>query len=1290
MKAKIPSRKPKKSMVAPEPKFGLAELKSINEKAIADAGARYFPNIKSDIPDKNIAAFGTAMTGLVGGDKFRDLVRNIAREIQEQWQNASRETGSKYPNALPEPKLVLRALNVLVQSAPGRGSEGIVELRRSIVAAQKGAEALSKKIQRAQAKLKRENNSHISVADLTRPVDRYSGALRRAEEFLPQKYYPFGNENAAIFPNACGLHENGTLLLYGEWGMGKTHLLCDLAKKQQTRGLPALLVLAKDFDPGKSPGNALARHAGAIAPNFTELLRRLDTLGRNAGVRALLLVDGINEKNPNGAWSRMLGKMLKQVRCFPYVGMVVSYRTPFNHGLSRFALAKTPCMEHRGFEEISFKAQTDFLKYYGISLPEIPPMADEFTRPLTLRIICEAFCKLPKKDRRKGFDGIASGQKGMTFILEQYVKERAKDVPKEYSLKPSDFWQLIKCDIAPYMAKNLTEKMPAVFLLQSIRKQFSVDWLQARKILRYMAKNGVVTMTKVSRMHWIRHDPAESPVQSGKRRAIHMPYQKFSDHIIARSILNKHLRTKSAGAVRRSFYADRPLGEIFSLHKHGLPFFSARIIGGPELAEALIMEFPERIKNTPGITKLTKELLFNLPRWKKKYASYHGPFVSGLCWREKSTISDGTFDLINRYVCAWEYDVNRAFYNHGGKNIMDALLRLSCKHASPLSARCLYRYVKSMKMPDRDLLWETVTRQSRKGGWSGNLFTWLEHHEQEGFQNMSPDAARNYVVLLSLFLGTPDRPLRNRTTRTLVAIGEHFPAALFFHTLDTLDFNDIYYPERMLAASYGVAMSLRNNPKAKAFRPFCLKFPAFARAVVKDVFIPGGRLLTHHAVVRDYALGIAHIARELGVKFSKETEKHMVPPFSAVKSPFPSVSALGDAGNNGRLFHHDLENYTIGALFPDRRPYNFKHKKYAVALRQIKWRIKNLGYDEDRFMKWERQIGMYDHSAGVESGYGKVDHHQKKYLWIAYYEKYGLLSAHGKLPDLLDARVMDGVIDPSFPVAPREWDPKFKDIPMNVGDNVWWIVDGPAPDYRHILETNDLGGIPGPWVLMEGFVEHENKDKSRGLFSFLRGVFVQESDIARLTKILRTTAYPGNFQISDIPDRHRICAGEIPWVSSFIRGKSRNHGTAFREIPIETTALVYGWDENYNERNQKFNIFFPSPGICAKLHLSRSGRGVDLVDMNGRPASLYRADEATLRNAKEVKDEFRFLHLRKDLLDKYLRATGKRLVWIIWGERQIIHDWRKPQINPDSPEIQLAYQDYRHIHKRLIIYPQNK
>ena len=812
MEAKTFARK-KKAAIPAGPKFGLAELAEVNRRSIKSAGPRYFPDCHMEIE-----SFDEAMKGLTGGEEFRALVEKIAQRIRDAWGRASRETKRQYPKSLPEPKRVLRALDLLAHADPECVGEAVVRLRQGIATAKKRAETLERRMLRDRKKRDREHGGNIPFSDLERPVSEYGYALNWAEEFLPGTSYPFwtdsGEPLGVALPNACGLRENGTLLLYGEWGMGKTHSLCSLAKRQMGRGLPVLLALAKDLNlgPDGSPGDALTRHAG-LAGNFKGLLSRLDALGREAGVRALLLVDGVNERNPDGVWGRELGKMLKQVRGFSFVGLVVSYRVPFRYGLSARAMSETPFMRHAGFEKIPFEAQAAFLEYYGVPLPEVPPMAEEFMRPLTLKLICEIFKGLPEKEQRKGFDGIASGQKGMTFILERYIKERAVAVWKKHrDLRPPAkvfsqiVWTLVKDDAAPHMAKNLTGEMPAALFVKSIRERLSVDCRKARRILRDMDDEGIVILARSAPWDWDAPNAAESSARKLPRLAVQMPYQMFADHLIARHLLASHLRTESAEAVRRSFRANALLGKIFSANKRGLYFRFAGMRDASELAEALILEFPERIRKTRDIPSGERELLFYLPRWREKRGAYRGPFLNGLHWRANSSVSDSTVRLADGYLRDWQNTVatrGPEFHLQGG--VIPTLLSSACRAASPLSARrFLYPRVKSMKMPDRDLIWGAATRRARETGWLHDLFTWLSRLERDGFERMSPEGAHNYVALLSLFLGSPDHPLRDEATRALAAIGERFPDALFTHALDMLDFDDIYYPKRMLAACCGV------------------------------------------------------------------------------------------------------------------------------------------------------------------------------------------------------------------------------------------------------------------------------------------------------------------------------------------------------------------------------------------------------------------------------------------------------------------------------------------------------
>ena len=1274
-----------------EPKFGLEDLAVANERAINSAGPRYFPNIDPDFPDMPMESFDEAIVGLVGGDGFRALVEDIKQDLEKGWREFSFRAPQEYRGKLTEPQSVLRALGELADSAPGGGEEAVVKIRQRTKRALKKVDALRNRMDKAKDKHFREHGRY-PPGDPGGSVIAYDSALHRALDFMPEWDYSFiTGKPVNMRANACGLHQNGSLVLHSEWGMGKTHSLCSLANKQGRRELPALLALAKDLnlEPDSSPGDAIARHA-QLADDFDGLLQRLNALGRASGVRALLMVDGVNERNPDGLWKRELGKMLRQVRRFPFVGLVVSFRDPFNHGLSESDLLETPCLTHEGFHEIPIEAQEAFFKYYDVPLPEVPPMAEEFSRPLTLKIICEVFKGLSKKEQRKGFDGIASGQKGMTYILERYIKRRAKAVAEKHSaLSGKKIWSLLDEVMAPYMAKNLVEEVPAALLKKAMRDRFSIGAVESEEILRDMHEEGIVIMGRG--IPWKRHTPASPDAPPKKRRwrlLVQMPYQRFGDHLVARELLKRHLKTGSADEVRRGFRANNPLGRAFTLeeNRHGFRPTSYLVGSGP--AEALILEFPERVKKTPGIPDEERELLFYLPHWEEKCYAYRAPFLSGLYWRANDAFSRRTVRLMGGYLRDWEDVVMRIpdqLYHSGEHSVTNALLSLACRRDSPISAKRIYEWIDPMSMSDRDVLWGAATQEARRRDWTRRFFIWLSAIERNGLEKLPAEVARNYVVLLSLFLGATDRPLRDKATRALVAIGEAFPDALFSHALDTLNFNDVYYPERMLAACYGVAMSQWSNPDADKFHG---KFPKFARAVARDVFMPGGRLLTHHALVRDYALGIAAIARRLGVKFSEKQEAHMSPPFPAVPSPFPPASEIAEADLSDVDFalHPDFENYTIGRLVANRRNYDSSNKEYADILRQIKWRMKNLGCAKDKFM--ERDKWIVDRENRRESDYGKVDRYGKKYSWIAYNEMHGWLHAQGrKMPEWWDPkRPVEGVIDPSFPAPSQGWGLKLPPLPMG-GDDLRWIARGPSPDYGHILEANELGG---DWVMLEGFAVHNNEDESRDLFSFLRGLLVREGDIPQLQEELQKSEDPGDEPRLDKDDH--IYAGEIPWSPDFTQLRnSMREKEAFNAVSVETVAFAYAWESHHSEENQFSGACFPAPDICAKLRLSRRGRSVELFDEDGRLASVYHADEVRWgNNVERPRDGFQFLHLRKDLLDRYLRAVGKRLVWIVWGERRLLPKEWFHRANPLSPKVNAAMQNHLNIHKRLIVYPQVK
>ena len=100
-----------------------------------------------------------------------------------------------------------------------------------------------------------------------------------------------------------------------------------------------------------------------------------------------------------------------------HVALVVSCRSPFeHHALSDAVLSQMEKIIHRGFDEQEFDAQAEFFRYCKVPLPEVPPLDDEFSRPLTLKLICESFRGLGTKKLKEGYLRRSLGKTRQTFV----------------------------------------------------------------------------------------------------------------------------------------------------------------------------------------------------------------------------------------------------------------------------------------------------------------------------------------------------------------------------------------------------------------------------------------------------------------------------------------------------------------------------------------------------------------------------------------------------------------------------------------------------------------------------------------------------------------------------------------------------------------------------------------------------------------------------------------------------------------------------------------------------------
>ena len=226
------------------------------------------------------------------------------------------------------------------------------------------------------------------------------------------------------------------------------------------------------------------------------------------------------------------------------------------------------------------------------------------------------------------------------------------------------------------------------------------------------------------------------------------------------------------------------------------------------------------------------------------------------------------------------------------------------------------------------------------------------------------------------------RPLRDKTTRALYWYGRRFPQEFFDLVMQSLSINDPYVSERMLAATYGVAMARQHDFQDDSFTREIL--PLYGRQLYETMFKPDAPHATTHILARDYARRTIDIALIHHPDLLTADEKrYITPPFTEGGIREWGESEDRDAGGyrDGNLpLHMDFENYTLGRLVKDRRNYDFEHDEYKRVRANIFWRIYDLGYSLDSFGKIDKWIAQENLGYGRSKNGGKTDRYGKNTL----------------------------------------------------------------------------------------------------------------------------------------------------------------------------------------------------------------------------------------------------------------------------------------------------------------------
>ena len=203
------------------------------------------------------------------------------------------------------------------------------------------------------------------------------------------------------------------IILAGDGGVGKSHLIADYIDNCDSLGQTSLLLLGQQFSAGMDVLAILPTLLGCDI-TYHELFDIFEAIACTQKSRVLICIDALNEGAGVTFWNSVLGGLVDFLKEFPHIGLLVSVRTQYEDSLfdgQDTLRAQMQRIEHFGFTTVEHDAMHQYFSFYGITIDPVVFPISEFRNPLFLRLFCTA-------NRNTH---ISLGDISLPFVYSQYI-----------------------------------------------------------------------------------------------------------------------------------------------------------------------------------------------------------------------------------------------------------------------------------------------------------------------------------------------------------------------------------------------------------------------------------------------------------------------------------------------------------------------------------------------------------------------------------------------------------------------------------------------------------------------------------------------------------------------------------------------------------------------------------------------------------------------------------------------------------------------------------------------------
>lgn len=670
------------------------------------------------------------------------------------------------------------------------------------------------------------------------------------------RYFDSADMEAAI---------SGSVLLVGEAGCGKSHLVADVATERIAGDLPSLLLLGQHLETGVLDPQ-LAQMMGLGTLTLGDTLQALDVAARiRRRGRALLVIDAVNEGAGADLWASQLPGFVAAVARYYWVALVVTLRDVYESSVlpGGTPVGMTKAV-HRGLAGHEEEALSLYAAMYGLRLPDVPALLPEITNPLFLRSLCQSV-------EGRGLNEIPRAAGSLVWVFDGLIDAVDRNLRRPGRLDYGDWEHKARKAVealASAMVDAGSEALP-IGQASAVCAVVHLHTENSKSLLNGLIVEGLLLREIVDR-------------GGTTTDSIRFTYQRLSDHVRAEVILDRNpTNTELAAAVR-------------NISKMPRPWAMSGVIA------ALVLLVPERRgKELATVLRFGNKVVGN--RWAREDPGSwlrgvaQEAFFETLMWRDPCKFTTATHQLLRQYLEAGVVE------DHEWLRIISGL---ACVPNHPLNAEWLHPILCGMSLPERDEAWsqQLLWVYSDDGNPVSRTVDWAW---------ANPDAPEDVARLASVYLAwlftSPNRRLRDTATKALVSVTTHHPDALTDLVRRFAGVNDPYVIDRVVTAAYGHVLRRRHHIDDDADLDALI---GLAQAVYDVVFGAGDPAA--HLMLRHRARMCVEIVDGLCRAGGRELDRDLdraTPPYGT-PWPLTAPTAIRLASGFGRIYDGFLGSAT--------------------------------------------------------------------------------------------------------------------------------------------------------------------------------------------------------------------------------------------------------------------------------------------------------------------------------------------------------------------------------------------